>query len=333
VARNGSGDVIAQTVTLTGATLGGDDKGNYKLNSVNTTTATISPRPITVTADDKTKEYGQPDPGLSAAPTTGNLVGGDTLSGTLTRDAGETVAGSPYAIKRGSLTAGSNYDMSFNNGKLTITPRAISATGGSLTKFLSAPDPALTFTFAPTPLIGTDAFSGSLVRDAGETIGTYPVRKCSLALSSNYTLSYTNGSLKIQYPPATGTGAVASCMGAPNRAILQPVNPDATSVFKKGSTVPLKFRVCDSRGASVGPTAAVPTIITTFERVADIAGNPGSVTEPIDSTTPDTAFRWSATDQQWIFNLSTKNLAIGSYFYKITLNDGTTLPTFGFGVR
>ena len=28
----------------------------------------------------------------------------------------------------------------------------------------------------------------------------------------------------------------------------------------------------------------------------------------VDSTTPDTAFRWSSTDQLWIFNLSTKNL-------------------------
>ncbi|MGH9555917.1 MAG: hypothetical protein ACRD2Y_08860 [Terriglobales bacterium] len=35
-------------------------------------------------------------------------------------------------------------------------------------------------------------------------------------------------------------------------------------------------------------------------------------------------FRWSATDQMWIFNLSTRNLAAGAtYVYRIHLVDGS----------
>ncbi len=50
------------------------------------------------------------------------------------------------------------------------------------------------------------------------------------------------------------------------------------------------------------------------------------IDETILSTTPDTAFRWSATDQQWIFNISTKNLAKSTtYGYTVTLNDDSTI--------
>jgi hypothetical protein len=55
--------------------------------------------------------------------------------------------------------------------------------------------------------------------------------------------------------------------------------------------------------------------------------------EAVVSTTPDTAFRWSATDQQWIFNMNTKPLQAGkTYVYQITLNDGSTID-FRFGLR
>jgi hypothetical protein len=51
------------------------------------------------------------------------------------------------------------------------------------------------------------------------------------------------------------------------------------------------------------------------------------------STTPDTAFRWSATDQQWIFNINTKNLSSSkTYYYDITLNDGSHI-LFNFGLK
>ena len=55
----------AKTVTLTGATLSGADAGNYSLESVATAKANISPKPITVRADDKSKVYGSADPALT----------------------------------------------------------------------------------------------------------------------------------------------------------------------------------------------------------------------------------------------------------------------------
>jgi hypothetical protein len=55
--------------------------------------------------------------------------------------------------------------------------------------------------------------------------------------------------------------------------------------------------------------------------------------EVIDSTTPDTAFRWDSTGQQWIFNISTKNQkANTTYIYDVLLNDGTHI-LFGYGLK
>jgi hypothetical protein len=111
--------------------------------------------------------------------------------------------------------------------------------------------------------------------------------------------------------------------------ILQPVNTDGKSVFKQGSTVPAKFRVCDANGVSIG-TAGV---VTGFTATSQAGTATATVNETIVSTTPDTAFRWDPTAQQWIFNISTKNLkANTTYMYDVALNDGTHIR-FQFGLK
>jgi hypothetical protein len=61
-----------------------------------------------------------------------------------------------------------------------------------------------------------------------------------------------------------------------------------------------------------------------------------NVDEAVDSTTPDTIFRWDSTGQQWIFNISTKGAPVNvknqTYYFTISLNDGSTI-TFHFGLR
>jgi len=54
-------------------------------------TLVIDPRPITLTADNKSKILGQSDPPLTYAVTSGSLVPPDVFTGALTRVAGETV--------------------------------------------------------------------------------------------------------------------------------------------------------------------------------------------------------------------------------------------------
>jgi hypothetical protein len=124
--------------------------------------------------------------------------------------------------------------------------------------------------------------------------------------------------------------STGSCLGSAGHQVLQPVNADGSSAFKKGSTVPVKFRVCDANGISIG----TPGVVSTFKLVKKVNGTVEETQlEIVVSTTPDTAFRWSSTDQQWIFNLNTKNLTAGyTYFYEITLNDGSVIP-FNFYMK
>lgn len=130
--------------------------------------------------------------------------------------------------------------------------------------------------------------------------------------------------LQTWYQPAGTT-----CFGDAGHQILQPINADGSSVWKQGRTIPVKFRVCNSSGVSVG----TPGVVTSFKLVQIVSGTVSSVDETVTSTASDTSFRWDSTNQQWIFNLSTSSLAAGNtYRYAISLNDGTVI-NFQFGLR
>ena len=112
------------------------------------------------------------------------------------------------------------------------------------------------------------------------------------------------------------------CKGVPGHEILQPIKADGSSVFKKGSTVPVKFRVC---GADGKPIKKTPGVVKDFKLIQIISqGAVSNVDQAVLSTTPDDFF--NSGNQQWIFNLSTKDLlADTTYVYLITLNDGSTI--------
>lgn len=86
--------------------------------------------------------------------------------------------------------------------------------------------------------------------------------------------------------------------------ILQPINASGTqSTFKIGSTIPVKIRVTGCDGANVPgltPTVSLAKIST------DTSG--GTLEEAVSApATNGLAMRWSATDLQYIYNLSTKS--------------------------
>ncbi len=124
--------------------------------------------------------------------------------------------------------------------------------------------------------------------------------------------------------------SAGQCLGSPGHQVLPPLTADGSSVVRQNATIPVKFRVCDANGVSIG----TPGVVTSFTLLRVIQGTATTevTVEPV-STTPDTAFRWDPTSQQWIFNLSTRDLAAGAtYLYSIGLDDGSSIE-FGFGVR
>src|SRR3546814_530956 len=93
---------------------------------------TITSLEITVTADDQSKAFGTDDPALTYTFTP-ELIDGDTFTGGLDREEGESVGA--YAITRGDLSLGNNYTVAFEAGKLTITSRQITGVAFENTSF------------------------------------------------------------------------------------------------------------------------------------------------------------------------------------------------------
>lgn len=179
--------------------------GTYAPATQKTQVLTINKATLTYVADALSKVYGTTNPGF-----TGTVTGfkyADNLGNATTGTAAFSSAAtnlSPigtYAINGSGLTA-TNYTFAqaaSNTSALTITPKAITVTASAgQTKIYGTIDPALTYSItAGAPLIGTDAFTGTLTRAVGENVGSYVINQGTLSLNSNYTLTYVEASFAI----------------------------------------------------------------------------------------------------------------------------------------
>jgi MBG domain-containing protein len=296
---------------------------------VQTFTLTLTPALLTVTANNATRQYGQANPTFTGTIT--DLQNGDNITATYSTTATRSSNAGSYAITPTLLDPGNklgNYAVTVNNGTLTVTPAPLTVTAPTLTKILNAPNPAINnvtysgFQLADGP--GSVGAPPACTTAATTTspVGSYPIT-CSGLTSSNYNIQYVAGTLKILY----ASGGI--CDGDAGHQILQPVNADGTSVWKQGRTIPLKFRVCDANGVSIGSLG----VISSFALTQIISGTVTNVDETIDAPAADSGFRFDPTAQQWIFNLGTSSQnGSYTYVYSISLNDGTII-TFQYGLR
>jgi hypothetical protein len=209
-AINGSGLTVIDT----------DYNSSFLQADGNTTALTVTTRPVTVTADAKSKTYGNADPALTFTNT--SLGAGVPIAGALARDAGETVGA--YAITRGSVTdaANSNYAITYVPANLTIDRRDVTVTASAQSKIYGDANPALTFTNSS---LGTGtAISGALATDAtnASNVGTYGITQGGVtnANNSNYNItSFTGANLTISPKGLVYTADPKSrAVGAPNPA-------------------------------------------------------------------------------------------------------------------
>ena len=173
--------------------------GSYNITFVSND-LTITQRAIEVTADAKTKIYGDADPAFTYTITSGSLAGSDTFTGALTRVAGQ--AQGNYAINQGTLSLGANYNLTFVAGNLYIDFRFIRVIPAApVQKTYGDPDPALTWSHIITQ--GSLAYDDTLetygtFRSPGENIGRYQIRGLSARFTStnggesSYAITYTN---------------------------------------------------------------------------------------------------------------------------------------------
>jgi hypothetical protein len=152
---------------------------------------------------------------------------------------------------------------------------------------------------------------------ADETDGVMPPPACSPASGSTFALGTTPVACTATDAAGnTASGQFPVTVTYAWSGALQPVNADGISIFKAGSTVPVKFTLT---GASAGITDATATL--SYAKVSNQIE--GDILEAVTNAGGSTGsqFRYDPTAGQYIFNWSTKGLTAGTYSIKIDLGD------------
>ena len=181
----------------------GGSASNYVFAHSNGT-LNITKAPLTAIADDKFKIYGSVNPSLTISYN--GFVNGDTKAN-ITEPAISTTAIQASAVGTYAITvsggSATNYDLSYNNGILSVSTATITVTvDAGQSKIYGKNDPSLTYTSNPSNV----TFTGSLSRTSGENVGSsYTITQGSLSAGSNNTIIFVPNTFEITKSTLTVT--------------------------------------------------------------------------------------------------------------------------------
>lgn len=162
----------------------------YEIGTFNSANLTINARAITLTADNKSKEYGDSDPALTFSVTSGALQFSDAKTGTPSRAGGEAVGNYTISQNTASVSNASNYSITWQNGTFTITKRVLTVQPTNNSKTYGDADPTIGHTITGGSLLAGDSLTGALTRQAGEDVATYDILIGTLAVSGPEAANY-----------------------------------------------------------------------------------------------------------------------------------------------
>ena len=184
----GSGPTAAvgtDPIVPSAATFSAGLSSNYTITYANGT-LTVNPAPLSITANDASKTYGQPASFPSTAFTAVGLVGGDTVgsvSETSTGSAATAAVGTdPIVPGAATFSAGlsGNYTITYANGTLTVNPAALTITANNASKTYGQTASFPSTAFTTTGLVNGDTVSGVTETSTGSaataTVGDLPDR-------------------------------------------------------------------------------------------------------------------------------------------------------------
>jgi filamentous hemagglutinin family protein len=215
LAANGSGYKSIVVAPRPG-TPTSNDGTNYRIVYL-PSELTVTPRPLTVTpTSNQSKVYGNADPALTYQLTSGNLVNGNTFSGSLARAAGENAG--TYAINLGSLGVSSNYAITLASANFTIDKRTLTVglTGSTSKQYDGTAVATLTSAnYTLTNVLSADAASLSVA--SLPTIGTYDNANAGTGKTVTVSLSgVLSGAAANNYTlAATASGNIGTITQAP----------------------------------------------------------------------------------------------------------------------
>lgn len=175
---------------------------NYS-DATATYTLKVTPRTVTLTSETASKPY-DGDPLTRPVVTIGGdgFVDGEVTDikaiGSVTNVSDSPVTNTIVYTTTDEFVE-DNYNITKAEGKLSITPLAVTVTAKDYTKYVGEKDPAFEATVTGT--INNDTVSYTISREKGETAGTYSITPAGAEAQGNYTVTYNAGTLTINRRP------------------------------------------------------------------------------------------------------------------------------------
>jgi hypothetical protein len=240
-------------------------------------TLTINKAHLTVTADNQSRLYGDPNPVLTATLTgfqngetlaTSGVTGSPALSTAATSLS--TVGTYTISVSQGTLAAG-NYDFTvFSPGTLTVTPAPLTVTGADAARLYGDPNPAFTGTVVGVK--NNDAISATFATAAtpDSAVGSYAIVPTLIDPANrlgNYSVTVQNGTLTVKPAPLPVTAADATrTYGSPN-----PTFTGTLAGVKNNDNITALYTTAATPASDVGAYAITPTLLDPNNRLGNYA--------------------------------------------------------------
>ncbi|MBA4789199.1 MAG: filamentous hemagglutinin N-terminal domain-containing protein [Rhizobiales bacterium] len=214
----------------------------YRILYAGANVITIAARHITVTADAQTRDYGDANPDLTYAVTSGSLVPGDSLVGSLLTGATATSDVGTYAITQGTLTDANNpnYAIIYVGADLSVTPATLTYVATAASRDYGDANPTLTgtvtgFKNGQTVSVLTGSASWTTTADANSDVGDYAIDGSGYSATNYVFTQAADNATALTVTPATLTYVATTATREYGDA-----NPTLTGTvtgFKNGQTV------------------------------------------------------------------------------------------------
>jgi hypothetical protein len=316
--------------------------GDLSFGSANATAAlTVAKAPLAVSADDKSKTYGEANPTLTYSVT--GLVAGDSKATALQTapslgTAAASAGAGTYAINVSGASS-ANYALSYTPGNLVVSKAQLVVQADDKGRAYGDANPALTYRVSG--LANGDTETAALptkptlatAATASSAKGTYPITVTGGAPSANYTLARQDGMLTVAERAITVTAAPQTkTYGTTDPALTYTVSKGslATGDSLTGSLDRAAGQAVGSYRIGQGTLTAGANYAITFEP-ASLAVTPRAITVAAEAKSKvygdaDPAFTYTTTSGSLAFDDTfTGSLernagqAVGSY----TINRGT----------
>jgi len=233
--------------------------GNYTVTS-NNGTLTVSPAPLSVTAANASRLYGDANP-LFIGTITG-IKNNDNITATYSSVAGPTSSVGTFAIVPTLVDPASkltNYSVLATNGILTVSPAPLSVAGANASRIYGDPNPVFSGTL--TGIKNADNITATFASTAAAAspVGSYPITPALIDPNGklgNYSVTSTNGTLTVSQASLVVTGTNAS-------RLYGDINPAFTGTIvgiKNGDNITATFASAATAASSVGSYPIVATL-------------------------------------------------------------------------